>query len=103
MTGLRGALRTIRHAVGAPRHAVGRAWGSLVDWQAGIPDEGRVVLAGLGLLAGGLAALWPPAAAIVPGAVLVVVGLGFNFKHPAAAIALVVAAGVVLLALTVVR
>lgn len=55
--------------------------GALWEWQAGIPDEGRVVLVGLLLLAVGLLFVWPPAAAIVPGVVLVLAGLGFDLRR----------------------
>lgn len=57
------------------------------DWQSEIPDQGRVTLVGLLLLAIGSSA-WceffgvPPLAALsLPGLVLVAVGLGFTMRR----------------------
>ncbi len=74
MTRLRRALRRVARAVLAPPRAVAGWWSSLD------PPE-RVMYRGLVLVAAGLAAVWPPAAAIVPGAVLVAVSLGFTLRR----------------------
>jgi hypothetical protein len=80
------------------RSAIGSRWAAFLAWQSDIPDQGRVVVVGLAFAAIGLLPVWWPAAALVPGLVLVLVGLGFDFRHPATATALV--AGVALIVLT---
>lgn len=73
-------LRRIPSAIGSALRA---AW----DWQSEIPDQGRVTLVGLILLAASGVAWceWfgiPPLAAVtIPGLVLVAVGLGFTLRR----------------------
>jgi len=84
------------------RGALGDRWRAFLAWQADIPDQGRVVVVGLLLAAVGLGLVWLPAAGIVPGLVLVLVGLGFDFRHPATATALVAGVALVVIAAIVV-
>lgn len=65
-----------------PRERIGPARDALRAWWGGQEDAARVMLVGLGLLAGGLVLVWPPLALIVPGAVLVAVALGFSLARP---------------------
>jgi len=68
-------------------------------WQAEIPDQGRVVLVGLtGLAAAFLVAGLVPLALGVPAGVLVIVGLGIDFRDRRIALVLVPAASLVLVA-----
>ncbi len=68
-------------------------------WQAEIPDQGRVVLVGLVLTAAAfLAAALPALALGVPAGVLVVIGLGVDFRDRRTAMVLLVALAVVLVA-----
>lgn len=71
MSRLRSAWTTV---IGIPKR--------IYRWQSDIPDEGRVTLAGLLLLAAGLTILvgvgW---AFAIAGAVLVLAGLGFDLRR----------------------
>ena len=74
-----GGARMIRDRLAAPFRAFWR-------WQSEIPDQGRIVVVGLLLIALGLLPAWPPQpAAILPGIVLVAAGLGFTLAHPVVA------------------
>jgi hypothetical protein len=84
-------LRRIVAALTAP----GR---SFVDWQAEIPDEGRVVVVGLALLGLGSGLVWQPLGLIVPGSCLAAAGLGLSLKHPIVAAAAVVAVAAIAIA-----
>ena len=44
-----------------------------------ITDQELVAVSGLGMLGVGLASVWMPLGLIVPGALLVVIALGFSF------------------------
>jgi hypothetical protein len=83
MSRIRSALATLRRVPAA----MGTALRSIWEWQSEIPDQGRVTLLGLVLLAAGGVAWcdWfgiPPLAAVsIPGLVLVAVGLGFTLRR----------------------
>ena len=86
------ALRRIRMAIADGLRGFGA-------WQAEIPDQGRVVLVGLtGLAAAFLVAGLVPLALGVPAGVLVIVGLGIDFRDRRIALVLVPAASLVLVA-----
>lgn len=83
-------MTRIRAALGVLRRiptAIGAALRAFWEWQSEIPDQGRVTLVGLILLAAGGVAWcdWfgiPPLAAVsIPGLVLVAVGLGFTLRR----------------------
>jgi hypothetical protein len=50
-------------------------------WWVGYEDEAKVLVAGLIFLGIGCALAWLPLALIVPGAILVLVSLGFSFRR----------------------
>lgn len=88
-------LRTLRIMVGDGLRGFGA-------WQAEIPDQGRVVLAGLLLLAAAfLAAGFMPFALGIPAGVLLAVGLGVDFRDRHTAIVLIGAVAIVAVAVVV--
>lgn len=80
-------LRRLRAALAAIPAGIAAAVRAFWEWQSEIPDQGRVTLVGLLLLAAGGVAWceWfgiPPLAAVsIPGLVLVAVGLGFTLRR----------------------
>jgi hypothetical protein len=75
VTRIRAGAARIRSAIAAPFGAA-RRW-----WDGFDSAEGQVATAGLVLLAGGLSLVWIPAALIVPGLVLVAIGMGFDLRR----------------------
>lgn len=66
--------------IGRLRNAIAEGIRGFGAWQAAIPDQGRVVLVGLILLAAAFAAAGLlPLALGVPAGVLVVIGVGVDF------------------------
>lgn len=83
----RAAITGIRDRLGSIPAAVASALRAVYEWQAEIPDQGRVTLVGLILMAMGLTAVcdWfgipPLAALVIPGLILTLVGLGFTLRR----------------------
>lgn len=83
-----------------PLAAIAAAWRRFASWQGAIPDEGRVTLAGLILVAAAcLAAGLPVLAAGIPGGIFIAVGLGANLRDPRASLVLIGAIAAVLVAI----
>jgi hypothetical protein len=91
-------MNRLRRAIDRARTAIVSPFVVIAEWQAEIPAEGRVVLVGLLILGAGLGAVWPPLAAIIPGSVVVSIGVGVNFRHPITAAVLIAGATAVAIA-----
>lgn len=83
----------------SPFSVIAAAWHRFASWQGEIPDQGRVTLAGLLLMAAAFLAAGLPALALgAPAAILVAVGLGFSFRDRLAGIVLIGAVALVIVA-----
>ena len=84
--------------LGRIRSAIRDAVAGFGTWQAEIPDQGRVVLVGLVLGAAAfLAAGSLPLALGMPAGVLVIIGLGIDFRDRRVALVLIPAIALVLI------